>query len=543
MADLVRLAFPRRARLTSTPTRPSRYPLPPEVTEAAVRRLAALALALSVTLTTVLLLSARLRIGWIVPSAAPASYRWSLIAGATAGILMAGFAIYRIVAARPTALTLTVGQIFQVFGGLCIAIAENAAPRDSSDVLRGQTSLTLWIVMFVVAVPTTFGRTLAIALLTAMAGPIAQAWHVLAGNVYAPDPVIWGLIHGPVFPIAVGAAFLSRYIYRLGAQVSRAREMGSYRLVEMLDRGGMGEVWLARHRLLASPAAIKLIRPDALFLSSPEQIDALARRFEREAVATANLHSPHTVALYDYGVTDQGEFYYVMELLEGLDLEKLVREHGPQPAGRVIHILLQICSSLIEAHARGVIHRDIKPRNILLCRLGATCDFVKVLDFGLAKFRLREGAGGDATDLTHPNDAIGTPAFMAPEVASRSDSVDGRSDLYSLGCVAYWLLTAEHVFTSPSAIGMILCHLNETPVPPSRRTENEIPTELESLVLACLEKKPEKRPGSARQLAAKLANCHAGRTWTHAEAETWWAAHVPEKRQELTPFPEETTTL
>ena len=541
MADLVRLAFPRHARLSPTPARPSRYPLPPEVNEAAVRRLAALALALSVTLMTVLLLSARIKSGWIVPSAAPASYRWSLIAGSVAGILMAGLAIYRILATKPTALTLATGQVFQVFGGLCIALAENAAPRDSSDILRGQTSLTLWIVLFVVAVPTTFGRTLAVALLTATAGPIAHAWHLLAGNVYAPEPVTSALIHGPAFPIAVGAAFLSRYIYRLGAQVSRAREMGSYQLVEMLDRGGMGEVWLARHRLLASPAAIKLIRPDALLLSTPEQIDALARRFEREAVATANLRSPHTVALYDYGITDHGEFYYVMELLEGLDLDKLVKAHGPQPPGRVIHMLLQVCSSLTEAHDRGVVHRDIKPRNILLCRLGASCDFVKVLDFGLAKFR--EGSGEEATHLTRANDAIGTPAFMAPEAATGSDTVDGRADLYSLGCVAYWLLTGHNVFTAPTAIGMVFAHVNEKPIPLSRRSENPIPAELESIVLACLEKKPDKRPDSARELAARLGACHAARTWSQGQAEEWWKAHAPEKRRELTPFPQETATL
>jgi eukaryotic-like serine/threonine-protein kinase len=310
------------------------------------------------------------------------------------------------------------------------------------------------------------------------------------------------LMHYPNYLMAGVAVAISAVVTRLGQQVTKAREMGSYRLGELLGRGGMGEVYLAHHRMLARPAAIKLIRPEALAGENGAKAQLAAARFRREAEAAAQLKSPHTVQLYDFGTTDEGRLYLVMELLEGVTLEQLVRAEGPLPSARVIHILRQVCESLEEAHDAGMIHRDIKPANIHLGRVGREGDFVKVLDFGLVKSV--GGASGDSL-ASIAGLAIGTPAYMAPEMVSGDAELDGRTDLYSLGCVAYYLLTGELVFTGETAIQTALLHVSQPPVPPSRRTGNPIPTELEQLVLACLAKHPADRPQSASELNAALA--------------------------------------
>jgi serine/threonine-protein kinase len=250
----------------------------------------------------------------------------------------------------------------------------------------------------------------------------------------------------------------------------------------------------------------------------------MLRRFEREARATAALRSPHTVDLYDYGTSEDGDFYYVMELLEGFDLETLVQRFGPLPAGRVLHLLSQAAKSLDEAHEKGLVHRDVKPKNLFTCHLGTDLDFVKVLDFGLVKL----GHTGDAqTCLTREGVTTGTPAYMAPEVAMGRPDIDGRADLYSLGCVAYWLLTGQLVFDAPNAVAMVLAHVQTPPVPPSQRTELEVPESMERVILQCLEKDPGKRPATARKLAELLAACEGVEPWTPAEAERWWSAHMP----------------
>ncbi len=203
----------------------------------------------------------------------------------------------------------------------------------------------------------------------------------------------------------------------LGRRLRAAQELGSYQLVELLGRGGMGEVWRAQHRLLARSAAIKLVRPEVLGASGRAEGKILMlRRFEREAQATAALSSPHTIRVFDFGVTRDGTFYYVMELLAGRDLESLVREFGPVPADRAVYLLRQVCHSLADAHARGLVHRDIKPANIYVCRMGLEYDFVKVLDFGLVKFNDQRRAGAQETLLTASHTTTGTPAFMAPEI-------------------------------------------------------------------------------------------------------------------------------
>jgi serine/threonine-protein kinase len=310
-------------------------------------------------------------------------------------------------------------------------------------------------------------------------------------------------MHYPNYLMAGIAVAISAVVTRLGQQVTKAREMGSYRLGELLGRGGMGEVYLAHHRMLARPAAIKLIRPEALAGENGSKAQLAATRFRREAQAAARLKSPHTVQLYDFGTTDEGRLYLVMELLEGITLEHLVRAEGALPAHRVVHILRQVCESLEEAHDAGLVHRDIKPANIHLGQVGRHADFVKVLDFGLVKSV--GGANGEDSLASIAGLAIGTPAYMAPEMVHGEGELDGRTDLYSLGCVAYYLLTGELVFAGETAIQTALLHVQQPPVPPSERTGNPIPPVLERLVLACLAKHPADRPQSASDLGAALA--------------------------------------
>ncbi|MEZ5319232.1 MAG: serine/threonine-protein kinase [Vicinamibacterales bacterium] len=315
----------------------------------------------------------------------------------------------------------------------------------------------------------------------------------------------------------------SAVIHGLHRAVAEARELGAYRLESPLGRGGMGEVWRAKHRLLARPAAVKVMRPEVLGARGADDAGRLLRRFEREAQATAQLTSPHTIALYDFGVGHDGTFYYVMELLDGLDLATLVERHGPIGAARTAHLLAQVCDSLGEAHASGLIHRDIKPANIYVCRYGRRSDFVKVLDFGLVT---SSDPDGD-TSLTRDHVVGGTPAFMAPEQAIGDRPVDGRTDLYAVGCVAYWLLTGRPVFEGTTPMETLLHHARTAPVPPSRRAEVEVPPAMDAIVLACLEKDPARRPQSADDLAARLADARLAAGWADDHATRWWARHHP----------------
>jgi serine/threonine-protein kinase len=418
-------------------------------------------------------------------------------------------------------LLLDVSLVVEVITALFIALAENAAPRLEGEIVRGTSSVAVWIVLFALAVPASFGKALLAALATACMGPLALGMQILLGNVPMPAGSMWVVLFSTNFLLAAGAAVLGKLIYHLSAQVEEARQMGSYQLVERLGSGGMGEVWLARHRMLARKAAIKLIRADAL--GRQGHAAAAVKRFEREAEAIASLHSPHTVALYDYGVTDDGRFYFVMELLNGLDLETLIQRHGPIPAARAIRIIEQICDSLAEAHARGLIHRDIKPRNILLCRLGFSFDFVKVLDFGLVKSH-----DSDSTNLTAEGQAAGTPAFMAPEAALGRADLDYRADIYGLGCVAYWLLTGQLVFPESTSAAMMVAHVQQPPQAPSGRTDNPIPACLDAIILECLAKDPAGRPASVLDLVRKLRACPVDPPWTDDMAQDWWRLHLPD---------------
>jgi hypothetical protein len=323
--------------------------------------------------------------------------------------------------------------------------------------------------------------------------------------------------------IAIGFAWMgSRVIYGLGREVAAARELGSYRLEEKLGEGGMGEVWRARHRMLARGAAIKLIRPASGVDGLPAVSADAIRRFEREAQAIAGLRSPHTVELFDFGVAQDGAFYYVMELLDGLDADRLVRQFGPVSPERAIYLLRQICHSLSEAESRRLVHRDIKPANVFLCHYGEEYDFVKVLDFGI----VTAPGGSVEPAITRDAHVQGTPAFIAPEQAL-GEPLDGRADIYATGCVAYWLLTGEFVFTADTTMGLLVQHARSQPAPPSTRTTLPIPPALEELVLCCLAKEPEHRPQSARELSRRLGGIGEARPWTPERAENWWREHRP----------------
>jgi serine/threonine-protein kinase len=379
------------------------------------------------------------------------------------------------------------------------------------------------ILMFAALVPGSPRKLFLAGLVAASMDPLGMVVSQAMGHYHYGPFANALLMHYPSYLLLGVAVVISHVVTRLGRQVAKERELGSYRLGELLGRGGMGEVYRATHRMLARPAAIKLIHPEMLRARDPHSAELAIARFRREAEAAAQLRSPHTVELYDFGETEDGTLYFVMELLEGLDLESLVRREGPLPQERVIHILRQVCESLQEAHQSGLVHRDIKPANIHVGRVGLRHDFVKVLDLGLVKSVLpsaSENSMATAAGLTP-----GTPAYMAPELAL-GEPVDGRADLYALGCVAYYLLTGQLVFETSNGFQMIAKHVQETPVPPSQRTELPVAPELDRAVLACLAKRPEERVQSADELDRMLADIDVA-PWGEEEATRWWTMHQP----------------
>ena len=416
---------------------------------------------------------------------------------------------------------LDLGLVYMVLTALALGLTFHSGPILPTLSIAPHISwIGAVVLMFSAIVPNTRTKTLLAGLLAVSMNPVGMLW-ARAQGLWDFGPTSNALLmHYPDYLLVGVAVVISHVVTTLGRQVARAREMGSYQLGELIGRGGMGEVYKASHRMLARPAAIKLIRPEMLGGNDPAVAARTIARFRREAEAAAQLRSPHTVDLYDFGVTEDQTLYLVMEFLDGMDLESLVRQHGPMPASRVVHVLRQVCDSLDEAHARGLVHRDIKPANIHLGRVGRREDFVKVLDFGLVK----TSVGAEPSLATIEGVIMGTPAYMAPEMALGAD-VDGRADMYALGCVAYYLLTGEQVFTGDTLLKVITQHLQAVPTPPSERTELPIPPALEHLVLTCLAKKPEDRP-QARQLAQSLEAIN-GMTWDEEEASRWWSRHHP----------------
>jgi len=508
----------------STPGTPGAGRGPPsELVEHAVPRLAILAAVFSIVLTLMIGLDVVLHetLGW-VPPPHMATKRVSM--GVLIGLSVATFLVAKL---RPFSAqrTLDLGLAYEVLGALVIAFPAFYCPEALNEYDLGHTSwLGVWIVLFPLVVPTSPARVAAVGLLAASTGPL----------VWLVSP-----LHGPTTFQALLEAFLPAYVAaamaimpaimlnQLGAQVSKARQqlrrLGAYQLVERLGKGGMGEVWRAEHHMLARPAAVKLVRPD---VKDPVEHKTALARFEREAKATASLRSPHTVSLYDFGVADDGAFYYVMELLQGVDLETLVAKCGPVSPARAIHLLRQACDSLAEAHAVGLVHRDIKPANISSCRLGLVHDYIKVLDFGLVA--KAERSRGQSVRLTGDGFIVGTPAFMAPEMVA-GDEVDGRADLYALGCVGYWLVTGRLVFEKENPMQVLIDHARTPPAPPSAKAKQPIPPALDALLLSLLEKDPARRPQDALTLARKLDDLAAqlGERWTPEQARAWWEKHLP----------------
>ncbi len=377
-----------------------------------------------------------------------------------------------------------------------------------------------------IIVPSSPLHTFLVALLASVPMPVASWWVAARTVPGAPeggdDPatftaqiVLWSLMS------LSAATVTSKVIYGLRERVRKARQLGQYTLECKIGSGGMGEVYKARHALLRRPTAIKLIGERKLG-------EDHVRRFEQEVQLTSQLSHPNTIAIYDYGHTPDGIFYYAMEYLEGFDLERLVTAYGSQPPGRVIHIIRQLVAALAEAHEVGLIHRDVKPANVILCRRGGQPDVAKVLDFGLVK----EVAQSGDSSLTGAGVVTGTPDYLAPETLEAPENADARSDLYAVGCTAYYLLTGGPVFDG-SVVQVCSQHLQKEPSPPSDRSRHRIADDLQDLVLRCLAKNPADRPESARKLDEALAGCEDADSWTRADAEAWWKEAEPRLAEQL----------
>lgn len=400
--------------------------------------------------------------------------------------------------------------------------------------------LTYVLLVYAVYVPSTARHTLVVAALMTLPllGCVFVAFRAYDPALLDPPAANWpkGQVGDVAYPatffntawwamtVALAAGF-SQTIYGLRKAVSDIRRLGQYTLEKKLGEGGMGVVYRASHAMLRRPTAIKLLLPDR---AGKEALT----RFEREVQRTAMLTHPNTVTVFDYGRTTDGVFYYAMELLEGASLDEMIQVDGPQPEARVIYLLEQASGSLAEAHDAGLIHRDIKPANILVVDRGGLSDLVKVVDFGLVKdvgFRATDGATPEPA-LTRANTITGTPLYIAPETLSAPETVDARADLYALGAVGYWLLTGTHVFSGKSIVEVCAHHLHSIPDPPSRRLGAPVEADLETVLLACLAKRPEDRPASAHVLRERLRACAAAGGWTNARAAQWWALHRHELR-------------
>jgi serine/threonine-protein kinase len=361
-------------------------------------------------------------------------------------------------------------------------------------------------------VPSTVKRTLLCGLL--MCGPTILG-VVLGSHRFDDQSLSWITMLGFSINWSVIALIFSGVasatLYGLRREVRDARRLGQYTLGEKLGEGGMGVVYRASHAMLRRPTAIKLLADTG---------DASLARFEQEVHLLAGLNHPNIVTIHDYGRTADGSFYYAMELLDGMDLEKLVAESGPQPPERVIHIVRQAARGLREAHEVGLVHRDIKPANVFLCRRWGEPDAVKVLDFGLAK-----NNADPRTSVTGHDVVLGTPLYISPEALKSAALVDARSDIYSLGAVAYYMLTGEPVFTGSSIVEVCAKHLHSAPVVPSERLGRAVPADLESIVLRCLAKSSGERYPTAAELERALATCAAADEWSSDRARAWWQLH------------------
>jgi serine/threonine-protein kinase len=408
--------------------------------------------------------------------------------------------------------------------GLMIAWVPRTFPAEWLQRMAGSLPLVMTLITVsivvtrAVIVPGTVRRTAWIS--AASCVPAAVSAYLIAiyaramGDTWPPAVVVIHVAAWSALAVSV-ATLTTRVIYGLTQRVRTATQLGQYTLEEKIGEGGMGVVYRARHALLRRPTAVKLLQPGA---AGERNI----QRFEREVQLTSALTHPNTIAIYDYGRTPDGVFYYAMEYLEGITLEDLIAHDGPQPPGRVVHLLKQVCGALQEAHRVGLIHRDVKPANVVLCVRGGVADYVKVLDFGLVK----ELAVG-APQVSAAQAIVGTPMYLPPEAITDPGRVDARADLYAVGAVGYELLTGSPVFDGATVVEVCANILREAPVPPSARRGQPVPRALEDLLLACLEKEPGRRPASAGEVLRALELQGEAETWSAADAERWWKERAP----------------
>jgi serine/threonine-protein kinase len=389
-------------------------------------------------------------------------------------------------------------------------------PRNegSASIVLGLTYLFL---ARAILLPSSGKRTLLIGLLALVPAGLVATWLRIDGFGLLEQPAEWPSQASLVFRNVLVTLFLgaltSQVIYGLRRQLQENARIGQYLLREKVGEGGMGAVYRATHALLRRDTALKVLLPERVG-------SAASLRFEREVQLTAQLTHPNTVAVFDYGRTPDGVFYYAMEYLEGGDLERLVEYAGPLPPARVVWILEQLCRALGEAHALGLIHRDIKPSNVLLCERGQEGDVAKVCDFGLVKDLNAEGQ----VHITQDGALTGTPLYLSPEGITTPEAVDARADLYSLGALAYYLLTAAPVFPGRTLVEICAAHLHSPPASPSALNA-AIPAELDAVLLRCLAKKPEQRFESALALRQALLGCPLTDHWGAESAAAWWAQH------------------
>jgi len=409
---------------------------------------------------------------------------------------------------------------FCVFGLVILQVALLTANRlnyfadlgDSTSVGvvvgASHAAFTLLICLYGMFIPNRWQCTLIITLSIALV-PLMVFWFTGLSNealLAMTESIHWGLSASMPFYGVLAAVFSTYSIHQIRRQSFDAKQLNQYRLGERLGKGGMGEVYIAEHQLLQRPCAIKLIHPE-------KQVDELAlKRFAKEVKATAKLTHFNTIEVFDYGFTPEGIFYYVMELLPGMDLGKLIQNYDPLPPKRAVHILVQCCDALIEAHEKGLIHRDLKPGNIVITERGGVFDIAKLIDYGLVRDKTTESEGGSAA---------GSPLYMSPEQVDSFDSVDGRSDIYALGCIAYFMLSGFPPFSGRSIFEVIDAHHKKLPDSISA-TNSEIPKALDDIILQCLAKKPDDRFQAMREFKTALKDCSVGGRWTANDAEKWW---------------------
>lgn len=376
---------------------------------------------------------------------------------------------------------------------------------------------TLALVARATLVPSASKRTLLIGVLGG-AIMVTGIYLISASAEQSHRPAYYATIGASWAALSVAATVIaSRTIYGLRQQVQAAERLGHYQLGARIGEGAMGIVYRAQHALLKRPTAVKLLRPEVAAKRTVE-------RFRREILLTASLEHPSTVAVYDCGQSRDGNLYYAMELLDGVDFYSLIKRFGPLEPERVVHLLIQACGSLSEAHDAGLIHRDIKPGNMMLCRRGGVFDLLKILDFGLVK---ESAPDPEQAKVSAENQIVGTPLYMAPEAISDPAKVDNRTDLYSLGATAYFMLTGHHVFDADERDVVFRQQMEALPARPSSRAPAPIPEALENVILSCLEKKQLDRPASAAELGAALTSLNLAPAWTQARARAWWEAHEP----------------